>query len=53
MATGLYDIHIELKHWPLLEQDPTTRIYMLDVRHVMTHDPVTVPLVWETCCNML
>lgn len=41
---GLYDIHIELRKWPLLEQDPTSVVHKLSVRDVMTKNPVVVEM---------
>jgi len=42
---GLYDIHIELRHWPLLEQDPENVVHKLSVKDVMSPDPVVVEMV--------
>lgn len=49
---GLYDIHIELKHIPLLEATPEREAITVSARDVMTQDLVTLsPL--ETVRNML
>lgn len=39
---GLYDIHVELKRWPLLEWDPDQRAQYLHVAHVMTPKPKSI-----------
>lgn len=44
-AAGLYDIHIELRHWPLLEQDPQAVVHKLSVGDVMSPDPVVIEMV--------
>ena len=56
---GLYDIHIELRHWPLLEQDPLSVVHKLSVQDVMSPDPVVVDMVRchrgcvAVCCSEL
>jgi CBS domain-containing protein len=37
---GLYDIHIELRHIPLLEWEPTETMKQFKARDIMAHHPV-------------
>lgn len=47
---GLYDVHIHLRKWPMLEGQPEKVVsYQLRVSHVMTRNPVAFKSV-RTCC---
>ena len=42
---GLYDIHIHLNHFPIIEHKPTKQVFQLSTQDIMSHSLVTVPLV--------
>lgn len=42
---GLYDIHIEINGWPMLEPEPDSCIHQLRVRDIMAIRPFSVPAV--------